>query len=73
MRLIILNKEKQKKAIAHLSGLARAIHKNNVYLIDQNIEVYTFCIEALAELSYIIGGLHGMNTVKHYGLDGGEV
>ncbi|MGN0107295.1 MAG: hypothetical protein ACI4A5_06330 [Hominilimicola sp.] len=70
MRLIILNKEKQKKAIAYLSGLAQAIHKNN--LIDQNIEVYTFCIEALAELSYIIGGLHGMNTVKHYGLDGGE-
>ena len=71
MRLFFLTKKQQKKYIAYLVGLTRVIHRNNVQLFQQDYELYEFCLEALCELSYLVGGIPGMNVVKHFGLEGG--
>ena len=71
MRFFFLTKKQQKKYIAYLVGLTRVIHRNNVQLLQQDYESYEFCLEALRELSYIVGGVPGMNTVKHLGLEEG--
>lgn len=71
MRLFFLTKKQEKKAIAYLVGLARVIHRNNVQLFEQDFESYAFCLEALCELSYLVGGIPGMNVVKHFGFEGG--
>ena len=71
MRIFFLTKKREKKAIAYLVGLARVIHRNNVQLFQQDYELYEFCLEALCELSYLVGGIPGMNVVKHFGFEGG--
>ena len=71
MRFFFLTKKQKKKAIAYLVGIARVIHRNNVQLFQQNYESYEFCLEALCELSYLVGGIPGMQTVKHFGLEEG--
>lgn len=71
MRLFFLTKKQEKKAIAYLVGLARVIHRNNSQLFQQDYELYEFCLEALCELSYLVGGIPGTNVVKHFGFEGG--
>ena len=71
MRIFFLTKKQEKKAIAYLVGLARVINMNNVQLFQQNYESYEFCLEALCELSYLVGGIPGMNAVRYFGLEGG--
>ena len=71
MRLFFLTKKQQKQYIAYLVGLTRVIHRNNVQLFKQDFESYKFCLEALCELSYLVGGIPAMQTVKHFGLEEG--
>ena len=69
MRFFLLTKKQKKKAIAYLVGIARVIHRNNVQLFRQDCESYVFCLEALCELSYLVGGIPGMNAVRYFGLE----
>lgn len=71
MRLSFLTKKQQKQHIAYLVGLTRVIHRNNVQLSEQDFESYEFCLKALCELSYLVGGIPAMQTVKHFGLEEG--
>ena len=71
MRFFFLTKKQKKKAIAYLVGIARVIHRNNVQLFQQDYESYAFCLEALCKLSYLVGGIPAMQTVKHFGLEEG--
>ena len=71
MRFFLLTRKQKKKAIAYLVGIARVIHRNNVQLFQQNYESYEFCLEALCELSYIVGGIPGMKVVRDFGLEEG--
>ena len=72
MRFSFLTKKQQKQYLAYLVGLTRVIHRNNVQLFKQDFESYAFCLEALCELSYLVGGIPAMQTVKHFGLEGGS-
>lgn len=69
MRFFFLTKKQKKKAIDYLVGIARVIHRNNVQLFQQDCESYVFCLEALCELSYLVGGIPGMNAVRYFGLE----
>ena len=69
MRLFFLTKKQQKQYIAYLIGLTRVIHRNNVQLFKQDFESYEFCLKALCELSYLVGDIPAMQTVKHFGLE----
>ena len=40
-------------------------------LFEQDFESYEFCLKALCELSYLVGGIPAMQTVKHFGLEEG--
>ena len=71
MRFFLLTKKQQKQYIAYLVGIARVINRNNVQLFRQDYESYAFCLEALCELSYLVGGIPAMQTVKHFGLEEG--
>ena len=71
MRLFFLTKKQQKQYIAYLVGLARVIHRNNVQLFEQDFESYKFCLKALCELSYLVGDVPAMQTVKHFGEEEG--
>ena len=71
MRLFFLTKKKQKQYIAYLVGLTRVVHRNNVQLFKQDFESYAFCLKALCELSYLVGGIPAMQTVNHFGLEEG--
>ena len=71
MRFFFLTKKQKKKAIAYLVGIARVIHRNNVQLFQQDCESYEFCLEALRELSYLVGGMPGMNVVRDFGVEEG--
>ena len=71
MRLFFLTKKQQKQYIANQGGLTRVIHRNNVQLYKQDFESYDFCLKALCELSYLVGGIPAMQTVKHLGLEEG--
>ena len=71
MRVLFLTKKQQKQYLAYLLGLTRVIHRNNVQLFEQDFESYEFCLEALYELSYLVGGIHAMQTVKHLGVEEG--
>ena len=71
MRFLFLTKKQQKQHITYLVGLTRVIHRNNVQLFKQDLESYEFCLEALCELSYLVGGIPVMQTVKHFGLEEG--
>ena len=71
MRFFFLTKKQQKQHIAYLVGLTRAIHRNNVQLFKQDLESYEFCLEALCELSHLVGGIPGMNAVRYFGLEEG--
>ena len=70
----LICKKKQIEALAYLVGIARYVHKNNVKFAELGFAEYTYVIEAIAELAYIVGGIRGMNTVKRYGFEweGGE-
>lgn len=69
MRFFFLTKKQKKKAIDYLVGIARVIHRNNVQLFQQDSKSYVFCLEALCELSYLVGGIPGMNAVRYFGLE----
>ena len=71
MRFFFLTKKQQEQYIAYLVGLTRVIHRNNVQLFEQDFESYEFCLEALCNLSYLVGGISAMQTVKHFGLEEG--
>lgn len=71
MRLFFLTKKQQKQYLAYLVGLTRVIHRNNVQLFEQDFASYEFCLEALCNLSYLVGGISAMQTVKHFGLEEG--
>ena len=71
MRFFFLTKKQKKKAIDYLVGIARVIHRNNVQLFRQDCESYVFCLEALCELSYLVGGIPGMIVVRDFGLEEG--
>ena len=71
MRFFFLTKEQQKQYIAYLVCLTRVIHRNNVQLFEQDFESYEFCLKALRELSYLVGGIPAMQTVEHFGLEEG--
>ena len=71
MRFFLLTRKQKKKAIAYLVGIARVIHRNNVQLFQQDYKSYEFCLEALCELSYIVGGIPGMKVVRDFGLEEG--
>lgn len=64
MRIFFLTKKQKKEAISYLIGLAKVFHRNNVQLLQQDVESYEFCIEALVELSYLVGGLSGVIEVR---------
>ena len=72
MRLFSLTKKQQKQYIAYLVGLTRVIHRNNVQLFEQDLPSYKLCLEALCELSYLVGGIPALQTVKHLGLEEGD-
>ena len=69
MRFFFLTKKQKEKAIDYLVGIARVIHRNNVQLFRQDCESYVFCLEALCELSYLVGDIPGMNAVRYFGLE----
>ena len=69
MRLLFLTKKQQKQYIAYLVGLTRVIHRNNMQLFEQDFKSYEFCLKALCELSYLVGDIPAMQTVKHFGLE----
>ena len=71
MRFFFLTKKQQKQYIAYLVGLTRVIHRNNVKLFEQDFVSYEFCLKALCKLSYLVGGIPAMQTVKHFGLEEG--
>ena len=71
MRLFFLTKKQQKQYLAYLVGLARVIHRNNVKLFEQDFASYEFCLEALCNLSYLVGGISATQTVKRFGLEEG--
>ena len=71
MRFLFLTKKQQKQYIAYLVGLTRVIHRNNVKLFEQDFVSYEFCLEALCKLSYLVGDIPAMQTVKHFGLEEG--
>ena len=71
MRFFFLTNKQQKQYITYLICLTRAIHRNNVQLFEQDFESYEFCLKALCELSYLVGGIPAMQTVKHFGLEEG--
>ena len=71
MRFLFLTKKQQKQYLAYLLGLTRVIHRNNVQLFEQDFKSYKFCLEALCELSYLVGGIPAMQTVKRFGLEEG--
>ena len=71
MRFFFLTKKQKKRYLAYLIGLTRVIHRNNVQLFKQDFESYGFCLEALCELSYLVGGIPAMQTVKRFGLEEG--
>ena len=71
MRFYLLTRKQKKNAIAYLVGIARVIHRNNVQLFQQDYKSYEFCLEALCELSYIVGGIPGMKVVRDFGLEEG--
>ena len=71
MRIFFLTKKQQKQYLAYLVGIARVINRNNVQLFRQDYESYAFCLEALCELSYLVGGIPGMNAVRYFGLEEG--
>ena len=71
MRFFFLTKKQQKQYLAYLVGLTRVIHRNNVQLFEQDFESYEFCLEALCQLSYLVGGISATQTVKHFGLEEG--
>ena len=71
MRFFLLTRKQKKKAIAYLVGIARVIHRNNVQLFQQDYKSYEFCLKALCELSYIVGGIPGMKVVRDFGLEEG--
>ena len=71
MRFFFLTKKQQKQYIACLVGLTRVIHRNNVQLFEQDFASYEFCLEALCNISYLVGGISAMQTVKHFGLEEG--
>ena len=71
MRFFFLTKKQKKKAIDYLIRIARVIHRNNVQLFQQDYESYVFCLVALCELSYLVGGIPGMNAVRYFGLEEG--
>lgn len=71
MRFLFLTKKQKKQYLAYLIGLTRVIHRNNVQLFEKDFESYEFCIEALCNLSYLVGGIPAMQTVKHFGLEEG--
>ena len=41
-------------------------------LFEQDFASYEFCLKALCELSYLVGGIPAMQTVKHFGLEEGD-
>ena len=69
MRFFFLTKKQKKKAIDYLIRIARVIHRNNAQLFQQDYESYVFCLVALCELSYLVGGIPGMNAVRYFGLE----
>ena len=69
MRFFFLTKKQKKKAIDYLVGIARVIHRNNLQLFQQDCKSYVFCLEALCELSYLVGGISGMKVVRDFGLE----
>ena len=71
MRFFFLTKKQQKQYLAYLVGLTRVIHRNNVQLSKQDFESYEFCLEALCNLSHLVGGIPAMQTVKYFGLEEG--
>ena len=71
MRFLFLTKKQKKQYLVYLIGLTRVIHRNNVQLFENDFESYEFCIEALCKLSYLVGGISAMRTVKHFGLEEG--
>ena len=71
MRFFFLTKKQQKQYLAYLVGLTRVIHRNNVQLFEQDFASYEFCLEALCNLSYLVGGISATQTVKHFGLEEG--
>ena len=71
MRFFFLTKKQQKQYLAYLVGLTRVIHRNNVQLLEQDFASYEFCLKALCNLSYLVGGISAMQTVKHFGLEEG--
>ena len=71
MRFLFLTKKQKKQYLTYLIGLTRVIHRNNVQLFEQDFESYEFCLEALCKLSYLVGGISAMQTVKHFGLEEG--
>ena len=71
MRFLFLTKKQQKQYLAYLLGLTRVIHRNNAQLFEQDFESYEFCLKALCELSYLVGGIPAMQTVEHFGLEEG--
>lgn len=71
MRFFFLTKKQQKQYLAYPVGLTRVIHRNNVQLFEQDFKSYEFCLEALCELSYLVGGIPAMQTVMRFGLEEG--
>ena len=71
MRFFFLTKKQQKQYLAYLVGLTRVIHRHNVQLFQQDYESYEFCLEAVCELAYLVGGIPGMNVVRYFGLGEG--
>ena len=71
MRFFFLTKKQKTKAIDYLVGIARVMDRNDVQLFQQEFESYEFCLEALCELSYLVGGIPGMNAVRYFGLEEG--
>ena len=68
MRFFFLTKKQQKQYLSYMVGLTRVIHRNNVQLFEQDFASYEFCLEALCKLSYLVGGIPAMQTVKRFGL-----
>ena len=69
MRFLFLTKKQKKQYLVYLIGLTRVIHRNNVQLFENDFESYEFCLKALCKLSYLVGGIPAMQTVKHFGLE----
>ena len=59
-----ITNKRQKEHLARLIGIGRFVNSKDIETLQNDPETFEFLINSIAELSYEIGGIEGMNIVK---------